>query len=153
MRVDLHWPISHSAFSPRTRRACCVRDVCAGNYDIVYQGVPMFLGTVSGQLQLHKEGRRSQASSLCSAHARISAHRSLLSSSVLLVALQTVLPDVPGSFTYPGNALFGWPKGLAHKVVSTDPDVLQANFGIDKPFTFIVKSTQIHAQMRMSVER
>lgn len=53
--------------------------------------------------------------------------------------LQSVLPIVPGSFLFPGLPEFGLPKGLAYKVISTDPAVLMANFGIDKPFTFIVR--------------
>ena len=50
----------------------------------------------------------------------------------------TALPTVPGSFTFPGLAQYGLPAGDAFKLVSTDPNVLMATFGVSTPFTFIV---------------
>ena len=58
---------------------------------------------------------------------------------MLVSFLQSVLPIVPGSFLFPGLPEWGLPQGLAYKVISTDRDVLLENFGIDKPFTFIVR--------------
>ena len=61
----------------------------------------------------------------------------------LFMGYSTAL-EFPGSFMYPGSPAIpalGMPAfdpGYIHKVVSTDPTVLKAEFNITEPFTFIV---------------